>query len=237
LIFNRKLSAGNLAVALVFSIIFFFLGIWQLGRAHDLQSLRNIQRDSKPIAIEKIAQPNSNLSSSAINKLVVLRGKYLKTYLAPNQIVKQDGKTGAASLEVRLLKLDSGAGILVVRGLANISEQSINYEVKVIGRLYPRQSSDLAKSDNGQLSRIDPSLITSDTQLALLDGYVVAISEQTKFGEAIATDRIPADSQLPKVAGYYWQHITYVVIWWLFALIVLLAPFYERIRDRKMRVG
>jgi hypothetical protein len=28
--------------------------------------------------------------------------------------------------------------------------------------------------------------------------------------------------------GYYWQHISYVVIWWLMAALVIWAPFYKR---------
>jgi len=31
--------------------------------------------------------------------------------------------------------------------------------------------------------------------------------------------------------GYYWQHISYVVIWWLMAVLVLWAPFYKRRQD------
>ena len=81
------------------------------------------------------------------------------------------------------------------------------------------------------------SIITGDTNLNLIDGYVIAIDEQTRLGERIWDDRVPAKAQVPRVAGFYWQHLTYVGIWWLFALLVLLAPFYETLRDRKVRVG
>jgi hypothetical protein len=30
------------------------------------------------------------------------------------------------------------------------------------------------------------------------------------------------------VPGYYWQHISYVVVWWFMAALVLWAPFYRR---------
>ena len=70
-----------------------------------------------------------------------------------------------------------------------------------------------------------------------MDGYVVAISEKNAVGQVIDLPRIAADRQISKVAGFYWQHLTYVGIWWLFALLVLMAPFYEMLRDRKVRVG
>jgi hypothetical protein len=33
------------------------------------------------------------------------------------------------------------------------------------------------------------------------------------------------------IPGYYWQHISYVVIWWLMAALVIWAPFYRRRGD------
>ena len=38
--------------------------------------------------------------------------------------------------------------------------------------------------------------------------------------------------QKPTVPGYYWQHMAYVVIWWLMALVVLFLPLYSRWRER-----
>jgi hypothetical protein len=118
-----------------------------------------------------------------------------------------------------------------------MEQQNILGNVTVMGRLYPRQSSDVAKSEGTILSRLDPALVVSDTNLNLIDGYVVAIDEKTTLGESILSQRISAERQLPKVAGFYWQHLAYVGIWWLFALLVLMAPFYDRMRDSKMRVG
>ena len=124
-----------------------------------------------------------------------------------------------------------------MRGVQQINNQSLTGEIRVEGRLYPRQSRDVTEIASGSLTRIDPALIVGQTNLNLIDGYVVAIKETTAMGEAIATERIAAERQLPKVAGFYWQHLTYVGIWWLFALLVLFAPFYDRSRDRKVRVG
>jgi Mg2+ and Co2+ transporter CorA len=36
----------------------------------------------------------------------------------------------------------------------------------------------------------------------------------------------------PTVPGYYWQHIAYVVIWFLMAVVTLYLPFYQRRRTK-----
>ena len=116
------------------------------------------------------------------------------------------------------------------------AQKAANTAPGYAGRCRTISESDLAKYKSGVLTRIDPSLITSDKNLDLIDGYVIAISEKNELGQAINSERVLAAPLLPRVAGYYWQHLTYVVIWWLFALLVLWAPFYDRLRGRKVRV-
>jgi cytochrome oxidase assembly protein ShyY1 len=232
-----KVGVLNFIAVLILFVSFVSLGFWQLNRAGDMRVASEMKPDSAPIAIERVAKANTNLTEGAINRLVILNGKYVKSYSAPNQKFKVDGKNVSEELEVRLMKLDSGSGILVVRGISKLNDQRMPDEIKVLGRLYPRQSSDVANPNLNTLTRLDPSLITGDTNLNLIDGYVIAVDEQTLLGERIWDERIPAEAQVPRVAGFYWQHLTYVGIWWLFALLVLVAPFYESLRDRKVRVG
>lgn len=234
---TKGVNVINLTAALLLSVIFVALGFWQLNRASDLKAAQALKPDQPYVAIESVAKPGENLRGDAVNRLVRLSGTYEEIYSAPNQIVKVNGAKSLASLEVRIMKLKSGSGILVVRGYEKMSRQSVIGTINVIGRLYPRQSSDVADIDNEVLTRIDPALVVGDTKLNMIDGYVVAIDEKTALGQTIYDERIPADRQLPKVAGYYWQHLAYVGIWWLFAIIVLLAPFYDRVRERKVRIG
>ena len=233
----KRTSPLSLLVSIALSVLFIFLGFWQLNRAADLKRIKEVKPEAAAVAIENLAKPNTNLEGNAANRLAILNGSYVQEFRAPNQAVSINGLKKKETLEVRLMKLKSGSAILVVRGVQQINNQSLTGEVKVEGRLYPRQSSDVAEIAAGSLTRIDPALIVGQTNLNLIDGYVVAIKETTAMGEAIATERIAADRQLPKVAGFYWQHLTYVGIWWLFALLVLFAPFYDRLRDRKVRVG
>jgi hypothetical protein len=47
-------------------------------------------------------------------------------------------------------------------------------------------------------------------------------------GAKIDRTRLEIAVDNSKVPGYYWQHISYVFIWWLMAAVVLYLPFYRR---------
>jgi len=220
-------------VALLLSATFLGLGNWQLNRAHDVQISKKFVPDAPRVELESIASVTSNLEPAAINRLVSVSGKYRNLFIAPNQELVVNGKKSKANLEVRLLELSDRRAILVVRGVESLENQEIFGKVKISGRLYPRQTADSAKANKDELSRIDPALIVGKTDLALFDGYVVATSEKTSLGQDILTTRIAAPQLKSKVPGNYWQHISYVFVWWLMALLVLLAPFYNSMKERQ----
>ena len=126
---------------------------------------------------------------------------------------------------------DPLSGVLVVRGLwedrLKNSEVAMSTKIELVGTLQPRQNDDRADNVPGVISRLDSSVIVGLTDLELYDGFIVAKSEKTRSGDLIR-DRVVADPPVSKVAGYYWQHISYVAIWWLMAAIVLYLPFYRR---------
>lgn len=225
---------AQLIAAIALSIIFIGLGNWQLGRSEDVKAARQFVPDSPRVDLESIASVTSNLEPSAINRLVKLSGSYRQIFVAPNQELLTDGEKSFANLEVRLLELSGQRGILVVRGVQGREIQELTEEVKISGRLYPRQTSDSAKALENEISRIDPALIVGQTDLSLFDGYVVATAEMTSLGEEIETTRIPAPQLKSKVPGSFWQHISYVFVWWLMALLVLFAPFYNSMKERQV---
>jgi cytochrome oxidase assembly protein ShyY1 len=216
-------------VAITLSITFIGLGNWQLDRAHDVKVAKRFVPDSPRVALESIASVTSNLEPSAINRLVELSGSYRQIFVAPDQALLTQGKKSFVDLEVRLLELSGKRGILVVRGIESLENQEIIGKVKISGRLYPRQTSDSARAGEDEISRIDPALIVGETSLSLFDGYVVATAEATPLGQEILTTRIPAPQLKSKVPGNYWQHISYVFVWWLMGLLVLFAPFYNEV--------
>jgi len=226
---RNKGFIAQLIVAIILSITFFGLGNWQLDRAHDVKVAKQFVPEIPRVSLESIASVTSNLDPSAINRLVEFNGIYREIFIAPDQELLTDSKKSIQNLEVRLLELSGKRGILVVRGIENLENQEIIGKVKISGRLYPRQTSDSAKARQGEISRIDPALIVGETSLSLFDGYVVATAEETTLGQEILTTRIPAPQLKSKVPGNYWQHISYVFVWWLMALLVLFAPFYNEV--------
>jgi hypothetical protein len=106
-------------------------------------------------------------------------------------------------------------------------------ELAIQGRLYPRQQEDHGYSSATSLGRIDPALIAGTGGYSLFDGYVIATQEKDLTGTSIPGHRIPAPVITQSISGFYWQHISYVVIWWFMALLVLAAPFISR-RNAKL---
>jgi len=205
------------------------LGMWQLHRAQAMNVATATKPDQPLIALTQVASAGMNLPISAINRIVSAEGKYSTSYLARDQKITE-GKL--ANLDVRLLKLSTGHSVLVVRGIASEPLEVINSDVSLTGRLYPRQNVDRAFAKPGELSRIDPALVVSKENPFLYDGYIVLQSEKIG-GKSSSASFIPTPQITQKVAGFYWQHISYVVVWWFMGALLLIAPLFPQFRAPK----
>ncbi len=222
-------GAGVISLAL----FFIALGNWQLDRSVFVKELNAASKviDPKVYDLVELAEPSVALDSRNVNKSAAFSGFYVASFKAPFQ-KDVDGKV--SDWEVGLLQVDGSdplSGILVVRGLwedrLKNPEVAMSTKIDLVGTLQPRQNDDRADNVPGVISRLDSSVIVGLTDLDLYDGFIVAKSEATRSGELIR-DRVIADPPVSKAAGYYWQHISYVAIWWLMAAIVLYLPFYRR---------
>ena len=99
--------------------------------------------------------------------------------------------------------------------------------VEVVGTLLPAQNDDRAVNTASQLSRLDSSILVASTDAQLFEGFILAKSEGSRSGMVDRT-RITPPELTSEIPGFYWQHISYVVIWWFMALLVLWLPFYKR---------
>ena len=218
---------GAAFIVLILCATFIRLGFWQLDRAGEFQELQRPYIERPVINLSQVATPGENLSDDSINQIVRFSGKYLDQYIAPNQ----EDKFGVRSdWVVGLLEVDSGGAILVVRSTSN-TEIPLG-AVDITGRLFNRQFDDRAKKSSSQLNRIDPALLVASYDQKLFDGFVLAQNESIN-GIELDINRPELDPAKPSVPGYYWQHISYVVIWWLMALVVLFLPFYQVSRKRQ----
>jgi cytochrome oxidase assembly protein ShyY1 len=226
---RRKIKKPLQAITvLVFAAIFIALGIWQLQRAQELQDAKKIVADTTIYPLAQMASATGSVPPESILKFVTTTGHYIATYRAPNQ---KDGSGVLADWEVALLEEEGGAAILVVRGLweerLSSPEIAMAKKVTVTGTLLPKQNEDRAENFDGQISRVDSSLLVTSYSGQLYDGFILATSEDLS-GAPIERSRISAPELTAGVPGYYWQHISYVVVWWFMAALVLWAPFYRR---------
>jgi surfeit locus 1 family protein len=218
------------AVVLLLAAIFISLGFWQLDRARELKKIQSapVVQDQRIYQLPDLTSPEGSLPVEAYGKSVEAHGHYIANFKAPNQ-KSADGTV--ADWDVALLQVDTESAILVVRGLWSDRFASpdivMSTDVHITGTIYPSQFEDRAPNTPSQLSRLDSSLLTSIAEYQLYDGFIVETTEATRDG-AVTRDRVTI--ALPKggIPGYYWQHISYVVIWWFMAALVLWAPFYKR---------
>ena len=215
---------------LLIAAIFVGLGIWQLQRAADLKNSLKVATtiDTNVVPLETLTSPRVSIPATALNKTVSVSGQYIQNFRAPDQI---DGNGEQADWEVALLQVGTNSAILVVRGLW--SERLLNPDVQqsmvidIEGLLVASQYDDRSVNTAGVISRLDSAVVTSLTDLDLYDGYVLASKESTRTGELDRT-RVTPEKLTSRIPGFYWQHLSYVVIWGLMAGVVLYLPFYRR---------
>ena len=218
------------AAVLAIAALFVVLGFWQLQRAADLKAGLQVARtiDTELVPLQTVAKPREALDAQAFNRTVSLTGRYIANFRAPNQ---DDGDGVVSDWEVALAQIDEGSAILVVRGLW--SERLLNPEIAqstdidLTGVLVVSQFADRANNTPGIISRLDSAVVVGLTDLDLYDGYILARSEAVQ-GVDLERSRVTEEKINPKIPGFYWQHLSYVVIWWLMAAVVLYLPFYRR---------
>ena len=226
---SRSLTSkiGSTFAVILLVTAFILLGFWQLDRAGQVKELQKPYQEKPVIALSEISAPNSNLSGESVNRIVEFSGTYVAQFDAPDQI---DSRGEKSDWQVALMEVDGGGYLLVVR-----SERATDIpkgDIFVTGRIFPRQYEDVSERVSGKLSRIDPSLVVADYPGDYYDGFVVA-QQELRGGIALEVARVNLEPAAPSVPGYYWQHIAYVVIWWLMALVVLFLPVYGRWRERE----
>ena len=211
---------------------FIGLGNWQLDRAQELKaSTEAVATVTKPVELKTLAKPRVTIDARNFMKNVSTEGNYIATFKSDNQT--SDG-VAATAWEVGVLQVDAKSAILVVRGLwadrLTQPQIAMSQKVSVTGVLQPSQSTDRGPNSVDNLARVDSTLLLTKAGLAdfdLYDGFILANSEVVD-GTKIDRTRLEISVDNSKVPGYYWQHISYVFIWWLMAALVLYLPFYRR---------
>jgi cytochrome oxidase assembly protein ShyY1 len=224
-----KLIVTGLAM-LLFTGIFYELGIWQWHRAQATSLLGKAVPSEVPIALTTVDVAGKNIYTAAVNRIVTFQGHFVENYVAPTQSVPG---VGYRDLSVGLFLISQNRAILVVRGLHDGSLKTTTQTLSIEGRLYPRQQEDHGLDSATTLGRLDPALVAGTGGYNLFDGYVIAMKEIDQSGRPVSGHRVPAQVLKQSISGFYWQHISYVVIWWFMGFLVLAAPFISK-RNEKL---
>ncbi len=216
--FNRQ-KIGLVVLALFLAAIFFRLGVWQLDRAQLLQELAKPQKERAVVELLSVAEKNVALSTDALNRIVKFRGTFIDNLQAPNQ---EDVNGKKSTWSVGVFQVTGSGKIVVVRGIHSGQPKLDSKEIEITGRLMPSQiNNKFGEVRDGFLPRIDSALLLSDFGSDFFDGYVIVRSEIPESG----LEKVPTPQPIIKVAGFYWQHISYVIVWWLMGLLTLALPF------------
>jgi cytochrome oxidase assembly protein ShyY1 len=213
----------TLLLVLSLSALFIALGLWQLDRAQAMK--RPVIVDQKIYSLLDLVPVTGALPGAAVNKTVTANGHYVSQFRARNQIDKtnivRDVSAGIFSID------GCKCAILVARAMWGEAFPSSSTSIKMVGKLLPSQSDDRSSGGTQELSRLDSALLVSQSSLQLLPGFI-AVTDESSNGEKITAERIHFPVAIPRVAGFYWQHLSYVVIWWLMAILILALPLYTR---------
>ena len=254
----KRVKTGAIyLLVLCLAALFIALALWQWDRAGENQAIKAELIEISnlpPIDFESLHQPAKSLDGASVNRVVTLSGTYLAFFSGGNQQIERgddEQKILTGQILIGLLQLDNGAGLLIAREffpgdqknlardiLQRTNQDLIGDRVEILGRLLPSQREDrdrdaplTERSDD--LSRIDSALLVQDFTLPLYDGYLLLQREVAAAGGAESKLQYPPDQiAQPTIPGYYWQHISYVFIWFLMAIITLYLPFYQRFRSR-----
>lgn len=232
-----KSAVSKAALVLIWlSLIYscYELGIWQLNRAQALNVVTAPKPDQPLIPLSEVSSAGKNMPIKAVNRIVSATGNYANSYVAKDQKISEEQ---IADFDVRILKLNTGHAVLVVREVLAADKDQVRGEVSITGRLYPRQNVDRTFAQPGELARIDPALVVSKENPFLYDGYIILRSEVGVSNQVSNLTLVASPQISERLPSFYWQHISYVVVWWFMGVLLLIAPIFPQFRLNAEKAG
>jgi cytochrome oxidase assembly protein ShyY1 len=228
-------------VALLAAATMVGLGFWQLSRYHERTAINeriDTAGHASPRPVAEVLNPSRPAPDGAAWTLVTATGEY-----DPEHQILIRGRTvsGSVGFEVITpLMLDDGTAVLVDRGwvppgrggAATLPEvpATPTGEVTVVGRVHlPESGGDQPVAVSGELQarRIDPARLAGALPYPVLGGYVLAYQQDPPVDGFVAVPVRYEDSG---------QNLSYMVQWWLFAVITLAGTGFLVRREARHRV-
>lgn len=231
-------------LVLIFVPCFALLGRWQLDRFHERRAeASQVERAQAAAAVPlaSLDQVGGTVAHGRANRQVTVAGHYDSAHQVLARLRSQDGQTGF--YVIAPLVTADGAGVLVNRGFVPTAANGAGPadvpppptgQVTVSGRLQRSEGAGPAPADlpAGQVQKIDSGQLSPRVGYPLYAGYV-DLATQTPPAAAVPVPVPPEDTSGDdnSVGMLSWQNMSYVVTWWLFA--VLTVVFWGRMVRRE----
>ncbi len=231
-----------LSVATLAATIMVGLGFWQLSRYHERTAINERIETAGRAAPRQVTEVlgRSRPAQGVAWTRVTATGEY-----DPEHEILIRGRTvsGSVGFEVVTpLVLDDGTAVLVDRGWVPPGEGDATTlpdvpaaptgEVTVVGRVHlPESGGDQPAPVSGQLQarRIDPQRLAAALPYPVLGGYLLAHQQEPRSAGRLAAIPVRYED-----SG---QNISYMVQWWLFAVITLTGTGFLVRREAAQRVA
>lgn len=221
------------AIAVLVAIACVIAGVWQVSRydwKHDENHVLRTNDEHAPVPVAQLLAPDRDPGESEQFRRVTATG----TYDAGGQLLvrQRQVQDGPAMLVVTPLRTTDGPVLFVVRGWVPATGPATETpdvpppptgQVTVTARVYP---SEPGKSVTGlppkQIERLDVPSLERRLGVTAYGGYVELIDQDPKQADL---SRLPApDLSNPAGGAFELQHLAYVVQWFIFAALALIAP-------------
>jgi cytochrome oxidase assembly protein ShyY1 len=234
----RWLALVGVALLLIATMV--GLGFWQLSRYHERTAINeriDAAGRTSPRPVTEVLDPSRPAPEEVAWTRVTATGEYDTEHQI---LIRGRTVSGSVGFEVVTpLVLDDGTAVLVDRGwvppgrggAAALPEVPVAPagEVTVVGRVHlPESGGDqpVAVSGQSQARRIDPARLAAALPYPVLGGYVLAHQQDP-----------PADGFVVIPVRYEesGQNLSYLVQWWLFAVITLVGTGFLVRREARHR--
>jgi cytochrome oxidase assembly protein ShyY1 len=224
---------GLLGLGALLAVGCAFAGVWQVHRYEDkhvtnAELRHNAAQPAVPVA--ELLDVGKRAAAHDQFRKVTARGRYDESgqvFVRQRQVDNQAG-----FLVLTPLRTDAGPTLWVVRGWTRVEGSATQTpdvppppagEVTLTGRVYPSEHGGVERGlPQGQVERIDVPALARGTGLPAYGGYVELVSQRPEQRGVLA---MPApDLSNPAGGAFEGQHLAYIVQWFVFAALALVAP-------------
>lgn len=230
---RKRRYLGLMVVALLAAGLCSLAGTWQY---HRWEEKRFANRELKaniaaaPVPVAQLLSTGTGLDPAHRMREVSVRGRYLpdtQRYVRQRQV-----DTTVGFFVLTALRTDAGPALMVVRGWVAAGDSATQTPtvapppagpVTITARAYPSEPGGLGSGlPPGQIQQINAAALGREFAVTPYLGYVTVVTQQPAAAGVEVVP--PPDTTNPAGGAQEWQHLSYVVQWYILAVMALAAP-------------